>query len=173
MSLLVFLFVLQQLALALAIGSSTFSIIFYYKSIRDGKIDSEERSFMSIVYRVLRIGLMLIVISELLLLAVFTSENSLSSLLTNGFWFRWLLLGIIVMNAVLMDLRKMPMWLGPALAGASWYMYAIITTLARGGIDTNFFAWAYYYVILVAAFVGLLSLVQRIYVDRKPAEGLL
>lgn len=166
MSSILFLHVFQQMAISLSIGAATFSLIFYYKAIRDGKIDAEEQGFLRVVYQVLRIGLGAIVISELLLLAIFTSEGLLSLILTTAFWFRWLLLLIIVGTAVSMDAGYVPSWLGPALAGASWYMYAITTTLSRTGVDAVFYLWLLFYLSLIFAFVTLLHMVEQIYVTK-------
>ncbi len=170
MSLLVFLFVAQQLAVSISIGGATFALIFYYKSMRDGHIDSEERSFMRIVYLVMRIGLSAIVISELLLVADFYSAGGVQLLLTNAFWFRWTLLAIIVINAILMDMRKIPHSIGPAITGASWYMYAIATILSRANFEVPYFAWVLWYVLFVVIFAGFLMLVDMLYIKKERAQ---
>jgi hypothetical protein len=165
-----FLFVAQQLAISVSIGAATFALIFYYKSIRDGSIDREERSFLNVVYLVLRIGLSAIVLSELLLVADFFSVGASALILTGSFWFRWLLIGIIVINAVLMDVRKVPHWLGPALTASAWYMYAIATILARANFELPFVIWILWYVMFLCVFVLLLMVVDKTYIRKAPAE---
>ena len=170
MSLLVFLFVAQQLAVSISIGGATFALIFYYKSMRDGHIDAEERSFMRVVYLVMRIGLSAIIITELLLVADFYSGGGIQLLLTSAFWFRWMLLGVIVINAIMMDMRKMPHGIGPAITGASWYMYAVVTILSRANFGVPFFVWILWYVLFVCVFAGFLMLVDTLYIRKKRVE---
>ncbi len=162
---ILFLTLLQQIGISLAIGSSTFALIFYFKSIRDGRIDDSERSFMHTVYLVLRIGLVTIVISELLSVFAWYDVGSVERIVNATFWFKWTLLAIIVGNALLMDTQMMPMWLGPGIAGGSWYMFVIAHTLRP--LEAHYFTWIFYYLVFVILFVAFLHLVRMVYVDHS------
>lgn len=116
----------HKLALGLAAGASTFAVAFYLGAFSDGVIDQSERRFMGIVYFVIRTALAIIVATQFILLSSFIPDR-LSLLLNDPtFVLNWIILAVIMGNAVLMTLHKMPMWLGPALAGGSWYSLFIL-----------------------------------------------
>jgi hypothetical protein len=81
-------------------------------------------------------------------------------------WFRILLLGVIVMNALLMTRHKMPMWLGPALAGGSWYYYFFVSITAKQFTISQLFS---YYILFVALLAVALHILKKKLIDeRKP-----
>lgn len=116
-----FLLFINTLGTTLGVGSSTYALIFFHQSIMDGVIDDTEKRFLHTVYLLLRAGMFFLFISfatQGYLLAtqsgsILVERNTLATQAT--------LLIVIFINALLMDGRKIPMWLGPALAGASWY----------------------------------------------------
>lgn len=125
-----YIHLMRELGLTLAVASSTYALIFFYKATADGTVDATERSFMHTVYFVLRIGLLLLIGAEAL--GVFLYEmygSSAEYFYTPVFYGRVTLLSVIVANAFLMQWRIMPMWLGPALAGGSWYAYFLLNTI--------------------------------------------
>lgn len=161
---LLFLDVIQTIGVSLAVGSSTFAIIFYYKAIRDGVINDSEYSFMHTVYTVLRIGMAIIILTQLLFVVWYYSFGELSTFLNGAFWFQWTLIALIILNAALMQARLIPMWLGPALAGGSWYTFLVVNTLAL--VPLPYWVWTLYFVFFLGLFVFLLRVVQVVYVDR-------
>lgn len=107
--------VVFSLGLTLGVGSSTFALIFYIKSLQDGVIDATERSFLHTVFFVLRIGMVLIAAGLGGKFLMGTMGEPIAYGLSSA------LIGIIALNAILMDRRIMPMQYGPILAGGSWY----------------------------------------------------
>ncbi len=155
-----------QFGITIAVGASTFAVIFYYVAIQDGVIDSSEKRFMHTVYTVLRIGMVVIIIVQLLSAFLLYSRGDVS-LFTNEFLlFNWTLLGIIILNAVLMQLHKMPMWLGPALAGGSWYTLAFINAFAPSSL-ASYSTLSVYYGLFVISMVILLKVIKKIYVKNN------
>lgn len=106
--------------LTFGVGASTFALIFYVQALRDGVMDSSERGFLHSVFVVLRIGMILVGIA---LLATFITERAFTNVQST----QLALLIIITLNAILMTLKKMPMKLGPVLAGGSWYSLLIVS----------------------------------------------
>ncbi len=142
--------VLEQLGLTLAIGSSTFAVVFYFAAITDRVIDPSERRFMHIAYRVLRIGLGLIVATSVFRAIEHYTAGDISYFSTS-FWFLVFLLLVIIGNATAMTYHRVPMWLGPALAGGSWYAYFFIYTLRPTTL--SFFVMLAGYVLWIAIVV--------------------
>ena len=155
-----------QFGITVAVGASTFAVIFYYVAIQDGVIDSSEKRFMHIVYTVLRIGMVVIIITQLLSAFLLYSRGDSSLFLNEFLLFNWTLLGIIIVNAVLMQRHYMPMWLGPALAGGSWYTLAFINAFAPSSF-ASYSTLAVYYGLFVALMVILLRIITKIYVKNN------
>jgi hypothetical protein len=53
-------------------------------------------------------------------------------------WFQFTLLLAVNINAILMDRHLIPMWLGPAIAGGSWYGYFFSVILAPSTLPYSF-----------------------------------
>jgi FAD/FMN-containing dehydrogenase len=112
---------LYAIGLTLGVGSSTFALIFYIDALADGVVDPSEKRFLRIVYRVLRLGMLGIFVS----LVGLVVRDGVGSFTIHGM--EWFLLLVILINAVLMDFRKMPMRFGPVLAGGSWYSLFVVS----------------------------------------------
>lgn len=134
----------------LGVGASTFALLFYIMATQDGTIDSSEKRFMRAVYVILRIGMVVIAIAlgfKLLL------DVTLSSV----YLMQMTLLGVITLNAFLMTKRLISMRIGPVLAGGSWYMLFIISTLplAEYSFTTLLVAYAVFTTIFYIVFTLL------------------
>jgi hypothetical protein len=143
---------ISTLGLVLAVGSSTYAITFFEQSLLDGRIDKTEKRFLHTVYFVLRLGMVLLTLSvvwRMFLLA----QSGMPLFSDQTLWFQFALLIIVNINAVLMDQRLIPMWLGPALAGGSWYGYFLSVILAP--LSLAFFSLLLYWLCLVIAFILL------------------
>ncbi len=108
----------------LCLGVSTIAMTFYFYVVAKGKTDKSQNVMMHIVYRVLRIGMVLVMCSELSLIIYNYYINNFIYWTDNPeFFMRLTIFTIIVVNAFAMQYRKISMWLGPVFAGGSWYAY--------------------------------------------------
>ena len=162
-------FFLLRLGITLAVGSSTFALAFYFAAIADGAIDPSERRFMHLVYFVLRIGMVITILSQLVLLGFFLSRGGAFGALDAAFWFEWTLLLIIIANAILMQVRVMPMWLGPALAGGSWYSFFTAHVLSDLSVTASYLTCFGGYALFVIFLVALFAFLKRTLRPRQVA----
>jgi hypothetical protein len=156
--------VLDLFEIGLAVGASTFALTFYFMAFKKGAPDPSERRFMHAVYFTIRLSLVLIIATEIGYiwyygLAAFPLVETSEVL-----WFRWFLLGVIIGNAVLMEFRKMPMWLGPALAGGSWYAFFFAT--AWPGLTLSFGTLTLYWALFIVFMMVLLRAIKRVYLKK-------
>jgi hypothetical protein len=157
--------IIKHIGMTFAIAGSTFAMIFYYAAMWDGKISEDESHFMHIVYFVIRIGMVILIPWEIGVM-IWAFSTDLSFYINNSVnWFRILLLGIILLNARLMTLHKMPMWLGPALAGGSWYYYYFVSIAQKTFSITQLFA---YYIIFILVLMTALHILKTKLIDKKP-----
>lgn len=158
----------HQVGLSLAIGSSTYAVTFYFKSIQDGVMNDTEKDFLHTVYFILRVGMALIIVSEIGNLIVTTLSTSfLAYVSLVSVQFKWFLLATIGTNAFLMHLHKMPMGFGPAIAGGTWYMYLIADTL--GYVALPIYIWIALHALFVFGFWLLLKAVRYYMMPAVPA----
>ncbi|MEK9167842.1 MAG: hypothetical protein AAB769_00710 [Patescibacteria group bacterium] len=141
--------IVHNIGLTFGVGASTFALTFYINALADGEIDASERRFMHIVYVVLRIGMTLIGLALLGFAALWTYQGNFLATATPVYFMESTFLGIIVINAVLMTMRIMPMRFGPVLAGGSWYSSFLITVLPVA---------AFSYLMLWPFYIGFLFL---------------
>lgn len=160
---------IYSIGLCLAVGSSTYALTFYFQSLRDGVMDASERAFLHTVYFILRIGMGLLITANIALLAWAAAYRSLGTVVTGSYLMEWIVLAVIILNAVLMTKKRMLMWLGPALAGGSWYLLLIVHSLAE--IDIPLPAWLAFYVFFVAAFVYFLRFLRRMLIPAPQQQA--
>jgi len=152
-------------AVGLCLGVSSLAMINYFYVVAKGKTVAAENRMMHIVYTVLRIGMVLLVFSELAALAYNSHINNVSYWTDNPELFiRITIFSIIVMNAIAMQFRKITMWLGPVFAGGSWYAYFFFSVWLETNSSyltllTGYIVW----LVLVTIFLTLL----RVYLTRK------
>lgn len=111
-------------SVGLCLGVSTIAMTFYFYVLSKGTTLPQENRMMHIVYTVLRIGMALAVLSELALFSynlhvhnfIYWTDNPELLMRITAF-------SVIVLNAVAMQKRWISMWIGPVLAGGSWYCY--------------------------------------------------
>lgn len=116
----------------LGVGGATLAEIFFLKSMRDdGKIDEKEGSFLKVVYTVLRIGMILLLLSGFAFLILYRIEGYEERLYNPRLWAKLALTLIIVINALLLQTRKINFAWGSAVSLTSWYA-ALVLGLWRG-----------------------------------------
>jgi hypothetical protein len=133
-TLIIFVGVLQDMAISLGVGVSTMAVLNFFLAIRDGKIDETERSFMGITYFVLRIA-MVTILFTMAILAYFGFANEGSVYFNNYIIAQFILIGVLYINAILMTLHIMPSTFGPAIQASTWYTLGILLAFYAQGVE--------------------------------------
>ncbi len=144
--------IVQSIAIALGVGSSTLAITNFFVAIADGKIEPAERKMMGVVYIVLRVAMVLILLTTTTLTLSGYYQFTENAIAPYGVAF-FILILVLYANAVLMTLRIMPSTLGPSLQAGSWYTLGVLNALLPLGLVTFtllHFLLAYSVVILLA-----------------------
>lgn len=159
MNLQLFLVFAHIVGVVLGTGGSTFAEIFYLKAKRDGVFEPLEVDYLKTSYFVLRIGLFIIVLSGFGLLILLRLNEFGDPLLGVKLWAKLLIVLILVFNAFLIQIRKMPMWLGSSLSITSWYT-ATILGLWRG-IPYSFGQVMVFYLLSVMVVAYVLHVIDK------------
>lgn len=123
-------FFLQQLGMTLGVGASTFAVMLYIIANADGRLDDSEQTVMHAVYVTLRIGLYLILASGIAITGAHVLAGDVSLIERPIYLFKWLLIGVLIVNGVLLSMSFVSRTVGGTIAGASWYALFAIHTLA-------------------------------------------
>jgi len=158
MNLQLFLVFTHIIGTILGTGAATFAEIFYLKAKRDGVFEPLEVDYLKTSYFVLRIGLFILVLSGFGLLVSLRLNEFGAPLLGVKLWAKLLIILILVLNAFLIQARKIPMWLGSSLSITSWYT-ATILGLWRG-IPYTFWQIAVFYLLSVVVVSYVLHVID-------------
>ncbi|SEQ01491.1 hypothetical protein SAMN03080615_00021 [Amphritea atlantica] len=153
----------------LCLGTSTIAMTFYFYVVSKGFTLAAENRMMHIVYTVLRIGMVLVVISELTTFIYNYRINNFIYWTDNPeFMMRLTIFCVIVSNAIAMQNRWITMWLGPVIAGGSWYAYFFFSVWieTESTYPTLLLGYGYW---LVSVAVLLSAL--RLYLTRHSSDG--
>jgi len=157
---------MHQMGVTLGVGASTFALIFYIQATRDGNVDATERRFLHTVFTVLRIGMALLTLAAILIVIAVHARDQ-SAFDDVRFLTQVTILAVILGNALLMTLHKMPMWLGPVLAGGSWYALFLVGFLPFQNPAYPFLLMLYG--AFVCIFFAVYTYIKNIFTDPVPA----
>jgi len=144
--------ILQSVAIALGVGSSTIAIVNFFVAIADKNIEPAERKMMGVTYAILRVAMVLIFLTTTALTLFGYYQFTSGTISPYGIAF-FILILVLYINAILMTRRIMPSTLGPALQAGTWYTLGVLGSLLPLGLTTFTllqFIIAYVIVILFA-----------------------
>lgn len=151
--------ILHVIGTVLGVGGATFAEIFYIRAKLDGVIDPQEGGFLKTTYMVLRIGMVLLLVSGFGYLLYLRLNDITQALYGAKLWTKLIITMVIVVNALLLQFRKVPFWLGSAISLASWY-----TAMAYGIMRPRSFTLAeglFIYLMIIAITCLALAAVRR------------
>lgn len=148
----------------LCVGVSTIAMTFYFFVVAKGRTEPAQNILMHVVYTVLRIGMVLVMVSELTtFLYNFHIGNSVYWTDNPELLMRLSVFTVICCNAFAMQHRKVSMWLGPVFAGGSWYTYFFLSVWVETGFSYGTLLMSYIGWLVI---FGLLLAALRIYLTR-------
>ncbi|RME29897.1 hypothetical protein D6792_02815 [Candidatus Parcubacteria bacterium] len=135
-----FFVVIHVVGTVLGTGGATFAEVFLLKALRDGIIEPFEAEDLKVIYRVLRIGFVLVVISGFGLLVLARLEDHAQYLYSPRLWAKLMIVAILAVGIIVWRARWLPqrvsVVLGSALSFSAWYA-ALVLGLWRS-LDLSF-----------------------------------
>lgn len=149
------LIILHLIGAALGVGGATFIEIFLTKSLMDGVIEPTESSFLKVVYRVVRVGLVLSLFTGFGFVILYIAHGQFFKLYNPVLWAKLTVVGIIAVNAILLQMHKISLWLGSALSFISWYAALVIGVFLTNSTKLSYVEIMIFYVlsVLVGGFI--------------------
>lgn len=156
-----FLIISHIIGTALGVGGATFVEIFLLKSLKDGKVDPVEGSFLKVTYVVMRVALVILILSGFGFLLLYRIGGEEELLYSEALWAKMTIILVLVVNTLLLQTRKIPLWLGSSLSLTSWYAALVIG--AWHDIPYSFFEILIGYVVIVLIMAGILEFIRKMY----------
>ncbi len=164
------LILIHLLGTVLGVGAATFAEFFYLKALKDGEISPDEGALLKTTYSVLRVGLVLGVLSGFGFLLLYRFTGQEERLLDPKLWAKMTVIVILVINALLLQLHKIPFWLGASLSITSWYTAMILGSWR--GITYSYIEIMMGYFVAVAIMVVVLEWIKKLYLGKELINSL-
>lgn len=152
---------------ALAIGSATFALSFYFISFHR-TLNAAEQGFVRTVHLVLAAATLLAAGAEVGLY-LYLRYLELEALLTSASSMKWTLLALATLALAMQYRRLLPLWFSTALLATSWYMFAIVHVFRV--LSVSYTLWLGYYLLFLGITLALLELSRRITQRRERIEA--
>lgn len=153
----------------LGVGGATFAEIFSHQAAKAGGMDETRKSMMRTTYSVMRWGMILLVLSGFGFLLLLRFTGGEQYLYSQRLWVKLIITAVILINALLLQTRKVPLWLGSAISFTSWYAALIIG--AWRGLPLDFWGLLLAYIAAIFVVAYFQKLIRKPAVSRAPAAG--
>lgn len=148
------LVVAHVIGTVLGAGGATIAEVNLVQATKNGKPHPEAKRLMHANYTVIRVGTALIVLSGIALVMVHVAQGHDWMWTSAKLGAKTALTVLIVVNAIALARRWVPLWLGAALSFASWWAAAILGVWRN--VELSFWEITALYVVwLVCVAVGL------------------
>ncbi len=150
----------------LGVGGATLAEIFYLSAVKHGKPGAGEKRLMHANYKMLRVGLALAVLSGIALIWYWVSvEGNPWPLESPKVWVKDIMVLVIIINAVLISKRWVPMWLGASLSFTSWWGATLLGAWRE--IPFSFWQIVSGYIVAIFVIAAILEGIKHWYVRKR------
>lgn len=143
----------------LGAGAALFAEIFVIKALRDGVIEPLEGDYLKAIYTVLRVGLIITVISGFGFLFLYRINGYGEYLYDPKLWAKLTVIVVLLLNAILLQSRRIPLLWGSAISLTSWYTAMTLGILRK--ISAGYFEILGWYILAVLAVTFILHRIHK------------
>ncbi len=158
MDIYTFLVMLHVIGTILGTGGATVAELQITRALKDKRVSMDEKMLMHVNYGMIRVGMAVIAVSILGMYWYFAAQGSDVLFTDDRLLIKEVMFAVIILNAVALQKRWVPLWLGASLSFTSWWG-ATLLGLA-GDVPYNFTTYLVGYVIAVFAIAGLFHLLR-------------
>lgn len=154
------LITLHVIGTILGTGGATLAEFQIMRSLKDKKVSNDERALMHVNYGMIRVGMAILLVSVIGMIWYFYSIGSNHLLTSEKLWIKDLMFVMIFVNAIALQKRWVPLWLGASVSFTSWWG-ATLLGLA-GHLPYTFSTYLAGYAVAIFAVAGVLHLVRQV-----------
>lgn len=143
----------------LGTGGATIAEVQITKALADKKVSPDERALMHANYALIRIGMVILFISVVGMFWYHLSQGNQFILTSEKLWIKELMFTAIVLNAVALTKRWVPLWLGASISLTSWWGATLLGLAGR--LPYSFETYLVGYVVAILMVAGVSHLIRQ------------
>ena len=140
-------------ATILGTGGATIAEFQITRALKDKKVSDEERALMHVNYTMIRVGIAIMHVSVLAMFWYHLSQGNHFILFSEKLWIKDLMFIAIIVNAVALTKRWIPLWLGASVSFTSWWGATLLGLAGRLPYDFTTYLIGYIFAIFIVAYL--------------------
>ena len=143
----------------LGAGGATIAEFQITKALRDKKVSSDESALMHVNYTMIRVGMAILFISVVAMFWYHLEQGNQFILTSEKIWIKDVMFVAIIVNAVALTKRWVPLWLGASISFTSWWGATLLGLAGR--LPYSFETYLVGYVVAIFLVAGIFHLVRK------------
>lgn len=148
------------IATILGVGGATIAEFQITHALEDSKVSRDERALMHVNYSMIRVGMFLMFVSVVAMFWYHLSQGNEFILTSEKLWIKELMFVAIIINAVVLTKRWIPLWLGASISFTSWWGATLLGI--SHGLSYSFETYLISYIVAIFAVAYLLHLMRKL-----------
>lgn len=165
MDIYTFIVMLHVIGTILGTGGATVAELQITRALKDRRVSPEEGALMHVNYSMIRVGMATVLVSVIGMFIYFAAKDSDALFTNEKLWIKDLMFVMIFINAIALQKRLVPLWLGASISFTSWWG-ATLLGLA-GQLPYSFMTYLIGYVVSVFALAGLFKLLRMLNINSR------
>jgi hypothetical protein len=154
-----FLVLLHVVGTVIGTGGVTIAELQIYRALKDKKVSNDERALLHVNYGMIRVGMAILLVSVIGMYWYFKMQGSNILFSDDKTLIKELMFAAIFINALALEKRWVPLWLGSSISFTSWWG-ATLLGLA-GGLAYSFNTYLLGYIVAILVVAGLFKLIRK------------
>ena len=144
----------------LGTGGATIAEFQITRALADKRISPSERALMHINYKMIRVGMVIIGISVIGMFWYHLNAGNSFIYLSEKLWIKDVMFAMIILNAVALQKRWVPLWLGASISFTSWWGATLLGLSGR--LPYSFETYLIAYTLAIFAVAGILHVIRKL-----------
>lgn len=140
-------------ATILGTGGATIAEFQITRALKDKKVSDEERALMHVNYTMIRVGMAIMLVSVIAMFWYHLSQGNDFIIFSEKLWIKDLMFIAIIVNAVVLTKRWIPLWLGASVSFTSWWGATLLGLAGRLPYDFTTYLIGYIFAIFIVAYL--------------------
>lgn len=143
----------------LGAGGATIAEFQSMRAYRSGRPTEGERALLHVNYRMIRVGMFIILLSVIGMFWYHLREGNDFIFTSEKLWIKDFMFVAIIVNAVLLHKHIVPFWLGASISFTSWWGATLLGLAGR--LPYSFVTYLIGYIVAIFVVAGILHLVRK------------
>jgi len=148
----------------LGAGGATIAELQINRALKDGRVSPDERGLMHANYTMIRVGMVILLISVVAMFWYHLQAGNTWILTSEKLWIKEVMFAAIFLNAIAIQRRWVPLWLGASISFTSWWGATLLGLAGR--LPYDFVTYLIGYVVAIGVMAVVLHGIRHIMINR-------